>query len=194
MNEADPTASLGELRTVDVSSQLFLSSKRARGEQLQLIHQGAGGLYVGGGIFAPPKQNRHGNNDSETESDTKGAEQIIGESPWSAEYEDQQMSAAMAERRRKGKERVAECSHPKGRLSKSIIVENPTANAPTVGAPQQKETYAKDPFMLSDDDDPVLDPEHDKFNLANQLPREEFLQALEDQNVIGDSSARTREE
>ena len=34
MNEADPTASSGELRTVDVCSQFFLSSKRAQGEQL----------------------------------------------------------------------------------------------------------------------------------------------------------------
>jgi hypothetical protein len=100
----------------------------------------------------------------------------------------------MAERIPKGKERVAECSRPEGRLSKSITVENPTANAPKVGAPQRKETSAEDPFVLSNDDDLVPDPEHDKFNLANQLPREEFLQALEDQNVTGDSSARIQEE
>jgi hypothetical protein len=57
MNKANPTASSGKLRTVDVSSQLFLSSKRACGEQLQLTHQGIGTLYVGGGIFTRPEQN-----------------------------------------------------------------------------------------------------------------------------------------
>ena len=97
----------------------------------------------------------------------------------------------MAKRKWKGKERVMECSCPDGRLPKSIIVENPTANAPTVGAPQRKETSAEDPFVLSDDDDPIPDLEHDKFNLANQLLRKEFLQALEDQNITGDSSTQT---
>jgi hypothetical protein len=48
--------------------------------------------------------------------------------------------------------------------------------------------------VLSDDDDPVPDPEHDKFNLTNQLSREELLEALEEQNVTGDSSAQTQEE
>jgi hypothetical protein len=37
----------------------------------------------------------------------------------------------------------------------------------------------------------ILIPEHDKFNLANQLPREELLEAHEEQNVTGDSSAET---
>jgi hypothetical protein len=100
----------------------------------------------------------------------------------------------MAERRRKENERVMECSRLEGRLSKSIFVDNPTANAPTKGAAQKKETSAEDPFVLSDDDDPVPDPEHDKFNLANQLPCEELLQALDEENVTGDSSARTQEE
>jgi hypothetical protein len=36
MNEANPTAFSEELRTVDISSQLFLSSKRTRGEQLEV--------------------------------------------------------------------------------------------------------------------------------------------------------------
>jgi hypothetical protein len=44
--------------------------------------------------------------------------------------------------------------------------------------------------VLFDDDDPIPDPEHDKFNLTNQLSREELLQALEEQNVNGDSSAQ----
>jgi hypothetical protein len=55
MNVADPTAATEELRTMDVSSQLFLSSKRARGEQLVLTHQGVKGLYVGGGHFCSPR-------------------------------------------------------------------------------------------------------------------------------------------
>jgi hypothetical protein len=43
----------------------------------------------------------------------------------------------------------------------------PTAKAPTDSALQEKEVSAEDPFVLSDDDDLVPDPEHDKFNLAN---------------------------
>jgi hypothetical protein len=68
------------------------------------------------------------------------------------------------------------------------------AEAPTEGAPQQKETSVEGPFLLSDDDDPVPDPEHDKFNLANQLPREELLEALKEQDITGGSSAETQEE
>jgi hypothetical protein len=185
MNEANPTAFSKELRTVDVSSQLLLSSKRTRGEQLQITR----GLYVGGGVFARPEQNRERISDSKTETDSEEGEQISGGSPWSEGYEDEQANAAMAERRRKGKQVVAECPHPEANLAKSNVVETPTAKAPTEGAPQQKETSAKDPFLLSDDDD----PEYDKFNLANQLLREELLEAREEQNVIGDSSAQTQE-
>jgi hypothetical protein len=54
--------------------------------------------------------------------------------------------------------------------------------------------FAEDPFVLSDDDDPVPNPEHDKFNLANQFPRKELLEVLEEQKVTGDSSAQTQEE
>jgi hypothetical protein len=187
MNEADPTAFSEELRTVDVNSQLFLSSKQTRGKQLQIT----GGLYVGGGVFARPEQNRERISDSETETDSEEGEQISGGSPWSEGYEDEQANAAMAERRRKGKQAVAECPRPEANLAKSNVVEIPTAKAPTEGAPQQKETSAEDPFLLSDDDDPVPDPEHDKFNLANQLPCEELLEAREEQNVTGDSSAQT---
>jgi hypothetical protein len=99
----------------------------------------------------------------------------------------------MAEKRRKGKQAVAECPRPEANLAKSNVAETPTAEAPTEGAPQQKETSAEDPFLLSDDDDPVLDLEHDKFNLANQLPHEELLEAREEQNITGDSSAQTQE-
>jgi hypothetical protein len=65
MDEADPTAFTEELRTVDASSQLFLSSKRTRREQLQIT----GGLYVGGGVFARPEQNSVRISDLETEND-----------------------------------------------------------------------------------------------------------------------------
>jgi hypothetical protein len=100
----------------------------------------------------------------------------------------------MAERRRKEKQVVAEYSSPKANLAKSNVAESPTAKAPMEGAPQQKETFAKDPFLLSDDDDPVPDPELDKFNLANQLSCEELLEAREEKNIIGDSSALTQKE
>jgi hypothetical protein len=89
---------------------------------------------------------------------------------------------------------LPESPHPEGRLSQLSVLENPTASAPTQGVVQRKETSAADPFVLSDDDEPVPDPEHDKFNLANQFPREELLQALEEQNVTQDSSGRTQEE
>jgi hypothetical protein len=98
MNEADPTAFSEELRTVDVSSQLFLSSKRTRGEQLQIT----GGLYVGGGVFARPEQNSVRISDSETETDSEEGEQVSGYED-EDEHEDEQANAAMAERRRKGK-------------------------------------------------------------------------------------------
>ena len=51
--------------------------------------------------------------------------------------------------------------------------------------------------MLSDDDDPVPDPEHDKFNLANQVPREVLVEAREKHNsstMTQNSSAQTQEE
>ena len=48
MSEDDPTKFSEELRVADISLQLFLFSKRASGEQLQIT----GGLDVGGGVFA----------------------------------------------------------------------------------------------------------------------------------------------
>jgi hypothetical protein len=42
----------------------------------------------------------------------------------------------MVERRRKGKQVVAECSRPEANLAKSNVAENPTTKAPTEGAPQ----------------------------------------------------------
>jgi hypothetical protein len=161
-----------------------------RGEQLQIT----GGLYVGGGVFARPEQNRECILDSETKTDSEEGEQISRGSPWSKGYEDEQANVAMAERRRKGKQAVTECSRPDANPAKSHVAENPTAKAPTERVLQQNETSAEDPFVLSDDDDPVPDPEHDKFNLANQLPRKELLEAREEQNVTGVSSAQTEEE
>jgi hypothetical protein len=100
----------------------------------------------------------------------------------------------MAERRQKGKQAVAECPRPEANLAKSNVAKTPETEAPTEKAPQQKATSAEEPFLLSDDDDPVPDPEHDKFNLANELPREELLAALEEEDVTGGSSAQTQEE
>ena len=87
-----------------------------------------------------------------------------------------------------------ECPRLEANLAKSNVAKTPMAKAPTEGVPQQKETSTKDPFLLSDDDDPIPDLEHDKFNLANQLPCEELLEACEEQNVTGDSSAQIQEE
>jgi hypothetical protein len=98
MNEDDPTAFTEELRTVDASSQLFLSSKRTQEEQLQITR----GLYVGGGVFARPEQNSVRISDSETETDSEEGEQVSGYED-EDEHEDEQAIAAMAERRRKGK-------------------------------------------------------------------------------------------
>jgi hypothetical protein len=189
MNKADPTAFTEELRTVDASLQLFLSSKRTRGEQLQITR----GLYVGGGVFARPEQNSVRISDSEIETDSEEGEQVSGYED-EDEHEDELAIAAMAERRRKGKQAVAECPRPEANLAKSNVAKTPMAEAPIEGAPQQKETSAEEPFLLSDDDDPVPDPEHDKFNLANQLPCEELLEALEEQDVTRGSSAQTQEE
>ena len=73
-----------------------------------------------------------------------------------------------------------ECPCPEANLTKSNVVEIPMAKALMEGAPQHKKTSAKDSFLLSDDDDPIPDLEHDKFNLTNQLPHEELLEACEE--------------
>ena len=48
--------------------------------------------------------------------------------------------------------------------------------------------------MLSDGDDPVPDPKHDEFNLANQVPCKVLLEARKKHNAIRESSAQTEEE
>jgi hypothetical protein len=62
-NIVDPTASPQHLRTVDVSSQLFLSSKRACGEQLQFTP------HAVGGIFGRPQQKRLRQDEPDIDSD-----------------------------------------------------------------------------------------------------------------------------
>jgi hypothetical protein len=62
----DPTASPQHLRTVHVSSQLFLTSKRARGEQMELTP------HAGWGIFGWPEQNRLCYDDPDIDSDPEG--------------------------------------------------------------------------------------------------------------------------
>ena len=70
------------------------------------------------------------------------------------------------------------------------------AKAPTVEAPPQhkKKTSAADPVVLSDDDDLVPDPKHNKFNLANQVPCKILLEAREKHNTTRESSTQTKEE
>jgi len=120
MYEADPTESAGELQTIDVSSTLFLSSKRTQAEQLTR------GQYVGGGRFARPDQNRFSSPDSDygfwdlgegadlrsrgsatsededadEDDDSQSSENIEN----SEDTEDSEAQAAKAERRRKGKQ------------------------------------------------------------------------------------------
>ena len=111
----------------------------------------------------------------------------------------------MAERRRKGKQAEMECSCWKAKFLESIVAGTQMAEAPTIEAetaeapkakapPQHKKMSAADPVVLSDDDDPIPDPEHDNFNLANQVPREVLLEAREKHNTTRDSSTQTEEE
>jgi hypothetical protein len=92
----------------------------------------------------------------------------IGGSSWSPRSESPHLNIAIAERRRKGKDRVlGECSRPDTRLSKSSALENPKADAPREDTNKSKDTFATDPIVLSDEDDPIPDLENDKFILAN---------------------------
>jgi hypothetical protein len=191
-NIVDPTASPQHLRTMDVNSQVFLSSKHARGEQLRFTP------HVVGGIFGQLEQKRLQQDEPDIDSDPQGLwvegdlEGNIGGSPWSPGFESPHLDAAIIERRWKGKDRVVgECSRPDTRLSKSSVLKNPTADAPRGDANKSKDTSATDLIVLSDEDDPVPDPEDDKFNLANQIPREELQQALDAENITDDALERT---
>jgi hypothetical protein len=99
--------------TVDVSFQLFLSSKRACGEQLQFT------LHAARGIFGRPEQKQLRQDEPDTDSDPEGLwvegdpEGNIGGSPWSPSSESPHLDAAVIERRWKGKDKVVEeCSRP----------------------------------------------------------------------------------
>jgi hypothetical protein len=59
---------------------------------------------------------------------------------------------------------------------------------------KSRDTSASDPILLSDEDKPIPDLENDKFNLANQILREELLQEMDEQNITGDASERTEEQ
>jgi hypothetical protein len=92
----------------------------------------------------------------------------IGGSSWSPGSESPHLDIAIIERRRKDKDRVVgECSCPDTRLSKLSVLENSKADAPRGDANKSKNTFATDPIVLSDEDDPIPDPKDDKFNLAN---------------------------
>jgi hypothetical protein len=188
-NVEDPTASPVQLRTVDVNSQLFLTSKRTRVEQQGFTPHAAGGF------FGRPEQKRLRQREPDTDSETEGVwvdsnpEINTGGSPWSHGSESPEPDAAVAERRRKGKEQVVgEYSRPDSRLSNSTLPENPKGDAAPNDSTKSKDTFALDPILLSDEDEPVPDPENDKFNLANQIPREELLHAMDQQNITGDTS------
>ena len=92
--------------------------------------------YVGGGVFACPEQNRERNLNSELESNSEEGERINKGSLLLEESEDKQTHVARAERRRKEKQVVAECPHPKANLWKSDIIGIPTAKAPIEDASQ----------------------------------------------------------
>jgi hypothetical protein len=53
--------------------------------------------YGTGGIFGWPEKNRLKYNDPETNSKIEGVEKNIFGSPWSSDFEDQQMHVAVAE-------------------------------------------------------------------------------------------------
>jgi hypothetical protein len=186
---ADPTALPQQLRTVDVNSQLFLSSKRTRREQLGFTPQASRG------VFGQPEkpEKRLWQDKPDTDSDQglwvdSYLEGNIGGSLWSPSSESPHFDAAVVEKRWKGKDRVpGECSHPDTRLSKSTLLKNPEADAARSDTTKSKDTFALDPIVQSDEDDLVPDLENDKFNLANQIPCEELLQEMDQQNSTGDA-------
>jgi hypothetical protein len=50
------------------------------------------------------------------------------------------------------------------------VLENPKVDAPRNDTTKSRDTSTLDPIVLFDEDDPVLDLEDDKFNLATQIP------------------------
>jgi hypothetical protein len=176
----DPTASPVQLRTVDINSQLFLTSKRTQVEQQEFTPHAAGGF------FGQPEQKRLRQQEPDTDSETEGVwiddnpEINSGGSLWLHGSQSPEPDAAVAEKRRKGKEHVVgEYSRPDSRLSNSALPKNPKGDAAPNDSKKSKDTSALDPILLSDEDEPIPDPENDKFNLANQIPCEELLQAMD---------------
>jgi hypothetical protein len=191
----DPTVLPVQLRTVDVSSQLFLTSKRSRVEQQGFTPHAAGGF------FGRPEQKRLRQQEPDIDSETEGVwvdgnpEINTKESPWSHGSQSPELDAAVAEKRWKGKEQVVgEYSRPDSRLSNSALLENPKGDVAPIDSTKSKDLSALDPILLFDEDEPVPDPENDKFNLANQIPRKELLQTMDQQNITGDTSERTEEQ
>jgi hypothetical protein len=192
---SDPTESTQMLRTIDVSAQLFLSSKRTRAEQMGLTP------HAGQGVFGRPEQKRLRQDERDIDSELDGLwvdgnpEFNLRRSPWSPGSQSPQTDTADAERRRKGKERlVEESSGPDIRLTKNTRIANPISDAPHNDTTKSNDTSALDPIVLSDEDEPVPDPENDKFNLANQIPREELQHAMDEQNNAGDAPERTEKQ
>lgn len=55
------------------------------------------------------------------------------------------------------------------------MIVNPMVDAAYNYTTKSRDTFASDPIVLSNEDEPIPDPKNDKFNLANQIPREELL-------------------
>ena len=224
MSDADPSEAGEELQTIDASLELFQSSRRTQGEHLQVTgglylgegifarpeqnlgegsfarpEQNPGGLgfarpgqNLGGVGFAPADENFVSNLSDDSAVNFNDSAGNNGSDEAADDTDDEATKAALAERRRKGKQ-AEDCNEGEGYLWER---EAGTGEAPTAQSPpkQLRETSAADPLVLSDEDDPVPDPEHDKFNLANQVPREVLQEAREKHIGTGESSAQTEEE
>lgn len=121
----DLTSLPQHLRTVDLNSQLFLTSKCTCGEQLGFTP------HVARRNFGRLEQNRLRHNNPKTDSDLEGfllegdLEGNIGGSSWLPSSESPYLDAVIVERRWKGKDRVVgDCSCPNTRLSKLSVLEN----------------------------------------------------------------------
>jgi hypothetical protein len=78
----------------------------------------------------------------------------------------------------------------------SDLVDGTKVDPPHDDASQKKVTLVANSNIieLSDEDDPIADLEHDKFNLANHIPNEEVMQAMEERSNVGDSLSKTEEQ
>ena len=156
------------LNTIKINAQRFLSCKRTRGKQLGLTP------HVGWGGFGRHERKCLQQEECDTNSDSNGLwidsnpKFNLGRSPRLLVSQSPQTDVADVERRWKGKERlVEESSRPDSSLIKCIGTANPIVDAAHNATTKSKHMSASDLVVLSDEDEPILDPENDKFNLAN---------------------------